>query len=375
LYINSLKLLNFRNYENLEINFEKNFNIIYGDNAQGKTNILEAIFLCASGRSHRTSKDAEMVRLSERGYYIKLSMEKSVMSSSIEILYDKIRKKRIKINEVPIRRMTELMGHLNAVIFSPEDLMIIKEGPSERRRFIDITLSQLKPSYLYDLQQYNKILLQRNSLLKEIQNNESLVETLDVWNERLADVGARIMKVRNEFIKILSKKAHEKHLKLSNGKEELLLKYSPSVKAHSLDSKSEIKECFLRVLRDSRKREMKTCTTMAGPQRDDYIIFLNGLELKQFGSQGQQRTAVLSIKLSEIEIMKELTGEYPVLLLDDVMSELDAQRQKFLFENLDEVQTFITCTDKSFFADKITSNSKVFRVVKGSIQEEWTNST
>ncbi len=373
MYINGLKLLNFRNYENLNIEFEKGFNIIYGDNAQGKTNILEAIFLCASGRSHRTSKDADLVRINESGYYIKLSLDRSVMSSSIEILYDRTRKKRIKVNEIPIRRMTELMGHLNAVIFSPEDLMIIKEGPSERRRFIDITISQLKPSYLYDLQQYNKILMQRNSLLKEIHNNEALTETLDIWSEKLAEVGSRIMKVRHEFIKILSKKAQEKHLKLSDGKEKLTLKYCPSVKAPSMDSTGEIEKCFLEVLKESRKKEMKTCTTMAGPQRDDYVIFLDGLELKQFGSQGQQRTAVLSIKLAEVEMMMEMTGEYPVLLLDDVMSELDARRRNYLFENLGEIQTFITCTDMSLFEDKIASGSKVFKVVRGSVYEELRN--
>jgi DNA replication and repair protein RecF len=370
LYIKYLKLVNYRNYDALNISLAKNFNIIYGDNAQGKTNILEAIFLCASGRSHRTSKDADLVRSDNVGYYIKLEFEKNSYCSSIEILYGRIEKKRIKTNGIPIRKMAELMGHLNAVIFSPEDLLIIKEGPSERRRFIDITISQLRPSYLYDLQQYTKILSHRNSLLKEIQNKSSLAETLDIWNGRLAEVGARIIKTRNEFVNVLSSRAEEKHFKLSNGSEKLLIKYSPSIKAGNMGDISEIETSFLKTLGESFKREMKYCTTMSGPQRDDYEIYLNGLDIKQFGSQGQQRTAILSLKLSEIDIMKELTGEFPVLLLDDVMSELDARRQEYLFENLQEVQTFITCTDKRFFMDKITSFSRVFRVIKGKVQEE-----
>jgi DNA replication and repair protein RecF len=200
LYIDSLKLNHFRNYKDNYIRFSKNYNIIYGENAQGKTNIIEAIFLCASGRSHRTNKDSELLNKNGSSYYIKLDAVKTNENPSIEILYERDKKKIIKLNEIPLKKMGNLMGNLLAVIFSPEDLSVINEGPSQRRRFIDITISQIKPSYFYDLQIYNKILIQRNYLLKELQTNRKLIDTLDVWNEKIADTGSRIIKTRFDFI-------------------------------------------------------------------------------------------------------------------------------------------------------------------------------
>ena len=366
MYINSLKLRNFRNYEYLEIEFGKGYNIIYGHNAQGKTNIIEAIFLCATGRSHRTSKDMEMVKSGESKYCVTLEMIKEGSDSSIEMVFEAGERKKININEIPVRKIGDLMGHLNAVIFSPEDLFIVKEGPSERRRFLDMTLSQLKPSYFYDLQQYSKILLQRNMLLKEMVTRKELFDTLDIWNNHLIKTGSRIMKARSDFICRMNSNANIRHSQLTRRSEDLVLKYAPSFNTEKSNELKEIEEIFSKTINSSIKREIYKCTTLFGPHRDDYDIILNGMSTKLYGSQGQQRTVVLSIKLSEIDIMKEDTGDYPVLLLDDVLSELDNNRQEYLFENIGNLQTFITCTDRSFFR-RTDLNARFINVVNGKV--------
>lgn len=362
-----LILKNFRNYEALTLDFDKSFNIIYGDNAQGKTNIIEALFLCAAGRSHRTSRDPELVKNGEKGYYIKLDFDKDDGPALVEINYTPNEKKKIKINEIPAKKIGCLMGHLNAVIFSPEDLFIVKEGPSERRRFLDITLSQLRPSYFYDLQQYIKILNQRNVLLKEINSKKELMGTLEVWNHHMVKTGSRIMKTRNEFIKRMDVCASDRHRRLTNGTENLKIMYDPSITCGDLEDLKEIEGSFQKKLDAATAREIQKCTTLYGPQRDDYDIVLNEMSTKQYGSQGQQRTSVLSMKLSEIDIMKEDTGENPVLLLDDVLSELDSKRQEYLFENIDGIQTFITCTDRNLFG-KEKLGAKYLKVVNGKVE-------
>lgn len=367
LYVKQIVLKNFRNYESLTLDFDSCFNIIYGDNAQGKTNIIEALFLCAAGRSHRTARDAELVRNGDKGYYIRLDFEKAEGQSQVEIRYSQEDKKKIKINEIPAKKIGCLMGHLNAVIFSPEDLFIIKEGPSERRRFLDITLSQLRPSYFYDLQQYMKILNQRNVLLKEIGTKKELAGTLEVWNQHMVKTGSRIMKSRQEFIKRMDFCASERHKRLTNGAENLKIIYDPSISCANMDNLKDIEDCFHKKLEAVAAREIQKCTTLYGPQRDDYDILLNDMSTKQYGSQGQQRTSVLSMKLSEIDIMKEDTGENPVLLLDDVLSELDSKRQEFLFENIEGIQTFITCTDRNLFG-KEKLGAKYLRVVNGRVE-------
>lgn len=370
MYIKSLKLNNFRNYHALNIDFSKNFNVLYGDNAQGKTNIIESIFLCASGRSHRTSKDIELIKFDEHGCYIKLDLVKKDANTEIEIYLGKEEKKKIKVNDVPIRKIGNLIGHINVVIFSPEDLLVIKEGPSERRRFIDITLSQLRPSYFYDLQQYAKVISQRNTLLKEVQNNKSLFDTLEVWNSNLVCIGSRLIKSRSDFIKVLSMIAKENHYKLTDRKEKLDLRYTPSIDIKDIDNTKDIEKLFLKILDASQRKEILRGTTLYGPHRDDFEIYIDDVNIKAFGSQGQQRTAVLSIKLSEIKILKEENGEYPVLLLDDVMSELDRSRQEYLFENLKNIQTFITCTDINLIKEKISGESSFYRVSNGEIIEK-----
>ena len=363
MFIKSLKLQNFRNYSALDIQFSEKFNILYGNNGQGKTNILEAIFLCSSGRSHRSSRDIDLIKLNEKYAYIKIELDKQEEKSTIEVLLKSEEKKKIKINEIPLKKVGKLMGHLNTVIFSPEDLKIIKEGPSDRRRFIDITICQLRPSYFFDLQQYSKILLQRNSLLKEIQNNRrSLLDTLDTWNNQLLTIGSRIMKVRSEFILRLSEAAERNHYKLSDGKEKLSLKYIPSIKTNDFQ---DIPNVFQKVLDNNIKKEIAKGMTLFGPHRDDYELFINDSSLKAYGSQGQQRTSVLSLKLSEIDIVKEDTDQFPVLLLDDVMSELDNCRQEYLLNNLEGIQTFITCTDKSFFKEGAASDAFFYQVSNG----------
>jgi DNA replication and repair protein RecF len=369
LQIENLKLRDFRNYKSLNIDFAKAFNIIYGNNAQGKTNIIEAIFLCASGRSHRTSKDIELLRNDAAGFGVKLLLGKEGIQEEIEIAYTPEEKKKIRINEIPVRKIGDLMGHLNAVIFSPEDLLVIKQGPAERRRFADITLSQLKPSYFYDLQQYAKIMYQRNTLLKNIIVKRELEATLDVWDKHLTRTGSRIIYSRSSFIKKLDKFAAERHAKLTNKEEVLTLKYDPSFEIDENLSTQEIEEVFTRALEKSRTREIQKGSSMYGPHRDDIDIILNGESTKIYGSQGQQRTSVLSMKLAEIDLMKEETGDLPVLLLDDVLSELDDRRKEYLLENINDLQTFITCTDKRFF-QRSTENAAVFYVENGNIAND-----
>lgn len=350
MYIEQLELENFRNYKRIKTSFSKNINIIYGENAQGKTNIIEALFLCAAGRSHRTSKDRELININSSRFKVKLIVIDSSKKKEIEYSYES-GKKQILINEIPIKRMAELMGNLLAVIFSPEDILIVKEGPSLRRRFMDITISQLKPSYFYNLQQYNKILNQRNNLLKEAQEKKSLLDTLDIWDEKIAWVGAEIIIERKKFIERLCKISKKKHYNLTDNCEELDIKYKTFLDEIDVENKESVKNKFVEEILKNRRTELKRCVTIAGPHRDDFDIIVNGLPLKNFGSQGQQRTAVLSLKLSEIDIIKDETDEYPILLLDDVMSELDNKRKSYLFNNLKNMQTFITSTEKGYFKE------------------------
>lgn len=365
LHIERLNLKGFRNYSDIKLEFNKNYNIIYGENAQGKTNIIEAIFLCASGRSHRTSKDSELLNVKGDRYYIKLDCVKQDENISVEILSEKEKKRVIKLNEVPLKKIGGLMGNVLAVIFSPEDLSVINEGPSLRRRFIDITLSQIKPSYFYDLQQYNRILLQRNSLLKEIQLNKSLADILEVWNIKISETAARIINTRCEFIKRLACAAKRNHNMLSGNIEEMQIIYSSSIKINEFDDTEKIKDNMVNELNRLKYVEIKRGTTLKGPHRDDYDIFINGMEVKSFGSQGQKRTVILSIKLSELEIIREETGEYPILLLDDVMSELDYKRREILFDSVKDIQTFITCTEKDIISTNKFDNMAFINVKNG----------
>ncbi len=364
--IDSIKLKNYRNYVEAEAEFSDTYNIIYGNNAQGKTNVVEAIFLCASGRSHRTSRDNELLKYGCSFFEIKLNYKKENVNEEIHVTYNIDQKKKISINEIPLKKIGDMMGHLNAVMFSPEDLLLIKQGPVERRRFIDITLSQLRPSYFYDLQQYSKILFQRNNLLKNISINKKLADTLDVWDHHLVKTGTRIMKARGQFIRRLDELSGMRHERLTNSEEKLRLNYDPSFEMHGVNNENDIEELFRSNIIKNREKELSKGSTAVGPHRDDIDIILNGESTKVYASQGQQRTSVLSIKLAEIDLMKEETGEFPVLLLDDVLSELDDRRKEYLLDSIDGMQTFITSTDKRFFK-RSSEKANFFIVQAGNI--------
>ena len=359
MYVSSLKLYNYRNYKELNTVFDKGFNVIYGENGQGKTNIIESIFLCAAGKSHRTAHEAELIKREEESFYIDLNYFNAAGERRIVFKYNENKQKSILINDINIRKIGELIGKFNAVLFSPEDILIIKQAPSLRRRFIDITLSQIKPIYFYNLQQYNKTLNQRNALLKQIKRNNEYLDSLEIWDKTLISYGNEIIKERRRYIAELGIYINNIHSFLSGEKENIELKYINSVNEEEYSVK----------IKQTVNIDIERETTTLGPHRDDIIFFINGVNLKIYGSQGQQRTAVLSSKLAELEIMKQETGEEPVLLLDDVLSELDNDRQRFLFDKINEIQTFITCTDKRMIENIRGENVKYYKVKNGGIME------
>lgn len=359
MFIKSVQLEGYRNYKNSTVYFDKGTNILYGDNAQGKTNILEAIFLCATTKSHRGSKDKEIVNFDEKEAHIVLYLEKTGEEYKIDICLNKDRSKFIAINGSKIKKATELLGLLNVVLFSPEDLSIIKNGPSERRKFIDMELCQLDSIYLYNLSKYNKIIDQRNKLIKDSYINSDLLETISIWDEQLVTYGNTIINKRREFIEDLNKIIENVHYRLTDGKEKLNIAYEPDVEA----------ENFKEELKKNRNKDIRLKITGVGPHRDDFSFVVNGIDIRKYGSQGQQRTAALSLKLSEIEIVKNLTGHVPVLLLDDVLSELDSNRQNYLLNTIGNIQTIITCTGLDDFVNNNFKINKVINVINGSISE------
>jgi len=365
--ISNLKLVNYRNHEYSDINFGKKVNIIYGNNAQGKTNILESLYLFATGRSHRTNKSRELIRFGTDYANVKITFESKSGMNTGEMVILTDQKRRIKINEVPINRIGQLMGFFNVVMFSPEDLNLIKEGPSQRRRFLDIGISQIRPNYFYYLQQYVKVLEQRNKLLKEISVKSSLKETLSVWDEKLVEYGSKIIWYRELYIKKLSEFARQVHFNITLGCEKLDISYFPGIRSDQIESEKKIKELFQIQLLHNSKREIESGMTLVGPHRDEIEFVINNVTVKHFASQGQQRTVVLSLKLAEMEFIKEYTGEYPVLLLDDIMSELDKSRQNFLTNKIEDKQVIITCTDIDKFVNY--DQASFFKVEKGMVRE------
>ncbi|MBQ6678908.1 MAG: DNA replication/repair protein RecF [Lachnospiraceae bacterium] len=353
--IKSLDLDNFRNYERLHMEFSPGTTILYGENAQGKTNILEAVSLAFSARSHRNAKDREMIRKDAEEAHIKLIAEKNRTEYRIDLHLKRGGHRGIAVNSVPLRRSADYLGTLKCVIFSPEDLQLVKEGPQERRRFIDAELCQLDRIYLNALIRYKKALEQRNQLLKDVSFEPSLMDTLDIWEEQLVSAGKEIIKRRKDFIEELSGITAPVHEKISGGKEHLKLLYEPDVAAEDFQN-----ELFL-----NRGRDLKNKTTSVGPHRDDMAFDLDGMDARIYGSQGQQRTSALSIKLAEIELVKKKSGEYPVLLLDDVMSELDAGRQNDLLKSITGVQTLISCTGMEDFLSHGFQADEVYRIKNG----------
>lgn len=358
--IKSIELKNFRNYEDLNISFDDGTNILFGDNAQGKTNILEAAYLSGTTKSHKGSKDKEMVRFGEQEAHIRTIVVKKEREYQIDIHLKQNRSKGIAINKIPIKKASELFGILNIVFFSPEDLNIIKNGPSERRRFLDAELCQLDKIYLADLTKYNKVLNQRNKLLKDMIYRPDLKETLPIWDMQLIESGKKIISRRKKFVDELNEIVHDIHYKISGEKEELLLKYEPNIDDIFFEDE----------LNRAKERDLKYCQTSVGPHRDDLLFSIHGVDIRKFGSQGQQRTSALSLKLSEIELVKKSIHDTPILLLDDVLSELDSNRQNYLLNNIHDTQTIITCTGLDEFVKNRFEINKVFEVISGTVSEK-----
>lgn len=360
MFVESIELKNYRNYSGLRMEFDPRTNVLYGDNAQGKTNALEAIYVCATTKSHRGSKDKEMIRFSEEESHIKMNIRKDGVPYRIDMHLKKNKTKGIAINGIPIRRASELFGIVNVVFFSPEDLNIIKNGPAERRRFVDLELCQLDRLYVHSLVQYNRTLQQRNKLLKELSFKPDLTDTLDIWDMQLAKFGRELIDRRNRFAKQLNEIVRDIHHHLSGEREELLISYEPNTEGESLEE----------VLKRGRESDIRQRTTLSGPHRDDLSFFVNGIDIRRFGSQGQQRTAALSLKLAEIELVKQTVKDYPVLLLDDVLSELDSGRQQHLLSGIRHIQTIITCTGLDDFVTHSFHIDRVFQIVNGTVKEE-----
>ena len=335
--INQLTLTNFRNYEHCEFRPEKGINLIVGENAQGKTNLLEAVFLCCFGRSHRTGKEKDMIAYDAPYALIQLNSERTATQHELSIRLTREEGRMIKSDGLPLNRIGELMGLLNCVLFAPEHLSIVKDGPAERRRFLDMELSQTHPAYFFLLQQYNRALRQRNTLLRSLREQPELRATLPVWNQQLANLGFKIMTYRESFCARLSLLASRNHSDISGGREQLTVQYHPHQPIQDEAS-------LLRSIEEGTPEDIRRMTSLRGPHRDEMALTLDGREIRSFGSQGQQRTAALAIKLSELDLIYEETGEWPILMLDDVMSELDDRRQKYLLERILPVQTLVTST-------------------------------
>lgn len=357
--IKSIELKNFRNYEDLDISFDDGTNILFGDNAQGKTNILEAAYLSGTTKSHKGSKDKEMVRFGQQEAHIRTTVVKKEKEYQIDIHLKQNRSKGIAINKIPIKKASELFGILNMVFFSPEDLNIIKNGPSERRRFLDAELCQLDKIYLADLTKYNKVLNQRNKLLKDMVYRPDLKETLPIWDMQLLESGKKIIQRRKKFVEELNEIVHDIHYRISGEKEELLLQYEPNIDDIFFEDE----------LNRAKDRDLRYCQTSVGPHRDDLLFSIHGVDIRKFGSQGQQRTSALSLKLSEIELVKQSIHDTPILLLDDVLSELDSNRQNYLLNNIHDTQTIITCTGLDEFVKNRFHINKVFEVINGTVFE------
>lgn len=360
--IKSLKLKDFRNYDYLKLDLDSAANIFYGDNAQGKTNILEAVYLSGTTKSHRGTKDRDMIRFGKEESHIEMIVEKNGLDYRLDMHLKKNSPKGIAINKMPIRRAGELFGIVNLVFFSPEDLNIIKNGPGERRRFIDLELSQLDKVYLSDLASYNRIVNQRNHLLKEMsfEKKDSYMDTLDIWEMQLVQYGTKIIERRKKFIEEINKIISSIHKKLTGNREAIEVIYEPSNGNLSLE------EAIAR----NREKDMRIKSTSVGPHRDDICFMSQDLDIRRFGSQGQQRTAALSLKLSEIELVKQAIHDTPVLLLDDVLSELDKHRQNYLLDSIHDIQTLITCTGVEEFVNHRFSINKVFHVHNGHVVNE-----
>ncbi len=355
--IDKLSVDNFRNLKNVYIEFNKNINIFYGDNAQGKTSILESIYFCATGRSHKTHIDKSVINFDENEAHLQVFVYDDTIYDKIDVHLKKDLKKGIAVNNMTVRKIGELFGVLHIVLFAPEDLSLVKSGPSVRRKFLDLEMCQLSKIYYYDLKQYYKVLKQRNNLLKDIQKNNELRETLFVWDSQLIEFGIKLIRHRKKFVESISKIAYVIHKDITGKKECLDIVYKPSVFENEFEKK----------LVKYRDKDIFYGSTSIGPHKDDIAFLINGFDAKDYGSQGQQRTAALCAKLAEIEIIEKEKNTSPVLLLDDVLSELDEKRQSFLLERIKDTQVIITCTGIEEIIKKTGGNVRLFFVENGTV--------
>ena len=351
--ITSLEIQNFRNYKELKINFNKDVNIIYGDNAQGKTNILEAIFVSSIGKSFRTTKDKELIKMGEPFAKIKVTYSKSDREGTIEV--DLADKKNILVNGVKIKKLSELLGNVHVVIFTPDDINILKNGPAQRRRFLDIFISQLRPNYVYCLNMYLKALEQRNNYLKQIKLENKPENLLEIWDEKLSDYAEKVFEYRFEFIEKIKSKIKSVHNIITENNENINIEYVTDF-INKKDYLEKLKKC--------RKIDIIKGYSTKGVHRDDFNMFINENLVNVYGSQGQHRTAILSLKMSELKVIYDEIGENPILLLDDFMSELDEKRRKNFLSNITGTQVLLTCTD-NFILEK--NNFSVYNVKSGKI--------
>lgn len=354
--ITKIKLENFRNYTNQEIIFNNGINVIYGNNAQGKTNILEAIFLCSMGKSFRTNKDKELVKINEDFAKINIEYEKSDRKGKIEYIISD--KKNISINGVKIKKLSQLLGNINSIIFSPDDMEILKDGPQKRRKFLNMLISQLRPRYLFNLNDYNKTLEQRNNYLRQIKYENKPKNMIDIWNEKLANHAQIIYEYRKEFVDKLLKKIVNIHKNITNNSEQININYISEFKN---------KEEYIKKLNEKLNKDIERGYTSTGIHRDDFEVYINGKNINLYGSQGQFRTAILSLKLSELYVIYDEVGEYPILLLDDFMSELDENRRKKFVENITDAQVILTGTHKLILEN---FNYNIYNVKDGQVKNE-----
>lgn len=360
MFIKSIRLKNYRNYENSSVELIKGLNIFVGNNAQGKTNLLESIYFSSIGRSPRTTKEKDLIKIGQERAYLEIDLERKFSKTKISIYLNKQNKKTIKINNIPIKRIGELMGEMLIVYFSPDEIKLVKEAPYDRRKFLDIDISQLSKNYFYLLLRYEKILDQRNKLLKETHSFEVLKNTISIWDEQLSDIASKIIFERLKFIEKLKEFANQIHFEITKGAEKLELSYQ-GIEGESVEK---IKEKILNSLQTNLEKDFNLKYTSIGPHRDDIKIMVNNIDLRNFGSQGQQRLATLSIKLAELEIFKFEKSEKPILLLDDVLSELDENRQKQFLNKIKDIQTILTCTNYPY---KLDANTKLFKIQGGNV--------
>lgn len=362
MFVKRLQLINFRNYSNLDINFNQGINVLYGLNAQGKTNLLEAINFCAIGKSMRTNKEKEVIKIGQDLAKIKVEVQDENSKRSIEILFSKKNKKTIKINGIAIHKIGELMGELPCVFFSPDGLKLVKESPEDRRRFMDIAISQTSKEYFYLLGKYEKVLDHRNKLLKSSNSIDIIKNQIFIWDKQLSDIGSKIILFRQKFLQDLSPLANLAHSYLTSSQENLTLSYSGACG----NSEEEINKILLNNLEKNLQKDFSLGYTSFGPHRDDIKILVNDIDIKSFGSQGQQKTTALSMKLAELEIIKNKTGKMPILLLDDVFSELDIKRRKKLINFCSKTQTLITTTD----IENIDDCNLVLKIENATVKKE-----